>query len=57
MWKEVSVHALGCHAIFGEIMGGWVCVAVVFVVLTVLNIYTNVTQEFMSVNIQQDATV
>ena len=47
MWKGVNVNALRCHAIFGEIMGmGGEVVADVFVVLTVLQIYTNITHEF-----------
>ena len=47
MWKGVNVNALRCHAIFGEIMGmGGEVVADVFVVLTVLQIYTNKTHEF-----------
>ena len=41
-WKGVDVHALGCHAIFGEIMG---VVADAFVVLIVLKMYTNITEE------------
>jgi len=38
-------------------VGGGGVVADVSVVLTVLNIYTNITRELMPINMQQDATV